>query len=123
MVTDPAEINRLSYTLMNTARRDFISLENDVWTHRSTSPRRACAERVEAELRDAGDRLLAVEEASDAEVRAVYDVNVDVEIAQDVLFGSIIFRLVSGHAPLTPTEADAALTGLFAQGGQRGSST
>ncbi|MEU7745525.1 TetR-like C-terminal domain-containing protein [Nonomuraea sp. NPDC049158] len=45
--------------------------------------------------------------------------DVDVEVAQDVLFGSIIFRLVSGHAPLTPTEAEAiakaALTGLLAQ--------
>ncbi|MFC5186596.1 TetR/AcrR family transcriptional regulator [Actinomadura harenae] len=43
--------------------------------------------------------------------------DIDVEIAQDVLFGSIIFRLVSGHAPLTPAEAeaiaDAALTGLL----------
>ncbi|HUR03795.1 MAG TPA: TetR-like C-terminal domain-containing protein [Nonomuraea sp.] len=43
--------------------------------------------------------------------------DVDVEVAQDVLFGSIIFRLVSGHAPLTPTEAEAlakaAFTGLL----------
>lgn len=45
--------------------------------------------------------------------------DIDVEVAQDVLFGAIIFRLVSGHAPLTPTEAeaiaDAALTGLLTQ--------
>ncbi|RJL35333.1 TetR/AcrR family transcriptional regulator [Bailinhaonella thermotolerans] len=45
--------------------------------------------------------------------------DIDVEVAQDVLFGAIIFRLVSGHAPLTPAEAEAmaeaALTGLLAR--------
>ncbi|WP_433438274.1 TetR/AcrR family transcriptional regulator [Nonomuraea sp. CA-141351] len=43
--------------------------------------------------------------------------DIDVEVAQDVLFGAIIFRLVSGHAPLGPSEADAmaeaALAGLL----------
>jgi AcrR family transcriptional regulator len=42
---------------------------------------------------------------------------VDVEIATDLLFGPLIFRLMSGHAPLTEAEADAiaaaALGGLL----------
>ncbi|HEY0495960.1 MAG TPA: TetR/AcrR family transcriptional regulator [Kutzneria sp.] len=44
--------------------------------------------------------------------------SVSVETAIDLLFGPLIFRLLSGHAPLTPAEADAiaaaALTGLLA---------
>lgn len=44
--------------------------------------------------------------------------DVDVEVAQDVLFGPLIFRLLTGHAPLTREEADriadAALAGLLA---------
>jgi hypothetical protein len=41
-----------------------------------------------------------------------------VDTAIDLLFGPLIFRLLSGHATLTPPEADAiadaALTGLLA---------
>jgi AcrR family transcriptional regulator len=44
-------------------------------------------------------------------------VDVDVEVATDILFGAIIFRLVSGHQALTPERADqiadAALHGLL----------
>lgn len=42
---------------------------------------------------------------------------ISVETAIDLLFGPLIFRLMSGHAPLTAAEADAistaALTGLL----------
>jgi AcrR family transcriptional regulator len=42
---------------------------------------------------------------------------VDVDTATDVLFGPLIFRLMTGHVPLTDTAAraiaDAALTGLL----------
>jgi AcrR family transcriptional regulator len=45
--------------------------------------------------------------------------DVDVEVAQDILFGPLIFRLLTGHAPLTEEQAaqiaDAALDGLLAQ--------
>lgn len=45
---------------------------------------------------------------------------VDVETAIDLLFGPLVFRLVSGHAPLGRVEADAlaaaALGGLLARG-------
>ncbi|MFI9384550.1 TetR/AcrR family transcriptional regulator [Kutzneria sp. NPDC052558] len=55
------------------------------------------------------DRALARDE-----VRA----EVSVETAIDLLFGPLIFRLLSGHAPLTVAEADAisgaALGGLLA---------
>jgi AcrR family transcriptional regulator len=44
---------------------------------------------------------------------------VDAEVATDLLFGPLIFRLLSGHAPLTPKNADAitkaALKGLKTQ--------
>ncbi|HEX4249953.1 MAG TPA: TetR/AcrR family transcriptional regulator [Pseudonocardia sp.] len=44
--------------------------------------------------------------------------DIDVEVAQDILFGPLIFRLLSGHAPLTQElaaqVADAALHGLLA---------
>jgi AcrR family transcriptional regulator len=43
---------------------------------------------------------------------------ISAETATDVLFGPLIFRLMTGHAPLTPEEADkissAALGGLLA---------
>ncbi len=43
--------------------------------------------------------------------------DVDVEIATDVLFGPVIYRLMSGHGPLGPDQADAiadaALGGLL----------
>lgn len=46
--------------------------------------------------------------------------DIDVEVAQDILFGPLIFRLLSGHAPLTEElagqVADAALHGLLAPG-------
>ncbi|GII52345.1 TetR family transcriptional regulator [Planotetraspora thailandica] len=48
------------------------------------------------------------------------DPSVDVETAIDVLFGPLIFRLMSGHMELTPGEADAisaaALDGLLRHG-------
>jgi len=41
---------------------------------------------------------------------------IDVEVATDLLFGPLVFRLVSGHAPLSPRNAraiaEAALAGL-----------
>jgi AcrR family transcriptional regulator len=44
--------------------------------------------------------------------------SVSVDTAIDLLFGPLIFRLLSGHAPLSPPDADAiasaALTGLLA---------
>jgi AcrR family transcriptional regulator len=50
--------------------------------------------------------------------RGEVDPAIDVEVAQDVLFGPLIFRLLSGHAPLTQDKADeiadAALRGLLA---------
>jgi AcrR family transcriptional regulator len=43
--------------------------------------------------------------------------DIDVEVAQDILFGPLIFRLLTGHAPLTQDKADeiadAALRGLL----------
>ncbi|MET1075522.1 MAG: TetR/AcrR family transcriptional regulator [Umezawaea sp.] len=51
--------------------------------------------------------------------RGEVDAEVDVETAIDMLFGPLIFRLLSGHAPLSPVEADAlaaaALHGLLAR--------
>ncbi|MDP9846588.1 TetR/AcrR family transcriptional regulator [Streptosporangium lutulentum] len=64
--------------------------------------------------REAGARLWrrAVE-------RGEVDAGVDVETAIDLLFGPLIFRLISGHAPLSVSEADAlsaaALNGLRAK--------
>ena len=50
--------------------------------------------------------------------RGEVDPAVDVEVAQDVLFGPLIFRLLTGHAPFTEEQAaqiaDAALDGLLA---------
>jgi AcrR family transcriptional regulator len=50
--------------------------------------------------------------------RGEVDVEIDVEVATDVLFGPLIFRLLSGHAPLNESEAEAiaaaALHGLLA---------
>jgi AcrR family transcriptional regulator len=50
--------------------------------------------------------------------RGEVDASIDVEVAQDILFGPLIFRLLSGHAPLTEDKADeiamAALNGLLA---------
>jgi Tetracyclin repressor-like, C-terminal domain len=43
--------------------------------------------------------------------------DIDAETATDLLFGPLIFRLMTGHQPLTPEEADkittAALGGLL----------
>jgi AcrR family transcriptional regulator len=53
-----------------------------------------------------------------AAAAGVVDSAVDAEIAMDVLVGPLIFRLVTGHAPLTDRNAeaivDAALSGLRA---------
>lgn len=49
--------------------------------------------------------------------RGEADPDVDAETATDILFGPLIFRLMSGHQPLTEAEADkistAALGGLL----------
>jgi AcrR family transcriptional regulator len=49
--------------------------------------------------------------------RGQLDQEVDVQVATDLLFGPLIFRLLSGHAPLTPKDAEsiarAALAGLL----------
>lgn len=49
--------------------------------------------------------------------RGEVDAEIDVEVAIDVLFGPLIFRLLSGHAPLNQAEAEAiaaaALHGLL----------
>jgi AcrR family transcriptional regulator len=49
--------------------------------------------------------------------RGEVDADIDVEVAQDLLFGPLIFRLMTGHRPLVPEEADkiaaAALSGLL----------
>jgi AcrR family transcriptional regulator len=54
---------------------------------------------------------------SRALARGEVDPAVDIEVAQDVLFGPLIFRLITGHAPFTPEQAeqiaDAALNGLL----------
>jgi AcrR family transcriptional regulator len=51
--------------------------------------------------------------------RGEVDAGIDVETATDILFGPLIFRLLSGHAPLVTSEADAlsaaALNGLLAK--------
>jgi AcrR family transcriptional regulator len=47
------------------------------------------------------------------------DAGIDVEVAQDLLVAPLIFRLMTGHRPLSPEEADkiaaAALSGLLRQ--------
>jgi len=49
--------------------------------------------------------------------RGEVDSGIDVEVAQDLLFGPLIFRLMTGHRPLIPEEAGkiaaAALGGLL----------
>jgi AcrR family transcriptional regulator len=59
--------------------------------------------------------------------RGEVDAGIDVEVAQDILFGPLIFRLLSGHAPLTPEQADqiadAALQGLLTDPRPRRSNT
>jgi AcrR family transcriptional regulator len=49
--------------------------------------------------------------------RGEVDPAIDVDVAQDILFGPLIFRLLTGHAPLTAEQArqitDAALRGLL----------
>ncbi|MEU6697722.1 TetR/AcrR family transcriptional regulator [Pseudonocardia sp. NPDC046786] len=54
--------------------------------------------------------------------RGEVDGSIDVEVAQDVLFGPLIFRLLTGHARLGPAEADAiasaALHGLLRRGSE-----
>lgn len=51
--------------------------------------------------------------------RGEVDSEIDVSTAADLLFGPLVFRLISGHAPLSKTEADAltlaALHGLLAK--------
>lgn len=53
--------------------------------------------------------------------RGEVDADIDPEVAQDILFGPLVFRLLSGHAPLTPELADqiadAALRGLLTDTG------
>jgi hypothetical protein len=45
--------------------------------------------------------------------------DVDAEVAEDILSGPLIFRLLTGHAPLTQEQAvqiaDAARDGLLAR--------
>jgi AcrR family transcriptional regulator len=52
--------------------------------------------------------------------RGEADPSIDAETATDVLFGPLIFRSLTGHAPLTPEQADAvsaaALNGLLLRG-------
>ncbi|MFC4943717.1 TetR/AcrR family transcriptional regulator [Pseudonocardia sp. GCM10023141] len=54
--------------------------------------------------------------------RGEVDAGIDVEVAQDILFGPLIFRLLTGHAPLTVEQADqiadAALRGLLTDAGR-----
>jgi AcrR family transcriptional regulator len=49
--------------------------------------------------------------------RGEVDAGIDVEVAQDLLVAPLIFRLMTGHRPLIPEEADkiaaAALSGLL----------
>lgn len=49
--------------------------------------------------------------------RGEVDPDTDVEVATDVLFGPLVFRLLTGHAPLTDEQADqiadSALHGLL----------
>jgi hypothetical protein len=49
--------------------------------------------------------------------RGEVDAGIDVEVAQDLLAAPLIFRLMTGHRPLLPEEADkiaaAALSGLL----------
>lgn len=60
---------------------------------------------------------------SRALARGEVEPGIDVEVAQDVLFGPLIFRLLTGHAPLTGEQAaqiaDAALDGLLTAAGRR----
>jgi AcrR family transcriptional regulator len=59
--------------------------------------------------------------------RGEVDPTVDVEVAYDVLFGPLIFRLLSGHAPLSPELADeiadAVLHGLLTPAGAEPTTT
>jgi AcrR family transcriptional regulator len=49
--------------------------------------------------------------------RGEVNADIDAEVAIDILFGPLIFRLMSGHQPLSPEQADkitaAALEGLL----------
>jgi AcrR family transcriptional regulator len=51
--------------------------------------------------------------------------DVDVDVAMDMLFAPIIYRLLAGHAPLSPSLAkkiqDAAFTGLITRSASRNS--
>jgi AcrR family transcriptional regulator len=70
----------------------------------------------------AGRRRAIGELWARALARGEADPGIDVEVAQDVLFGPLVFRLLSGHAPLTGEEAeqiaDAALRGLLTPAGR-----
>ena len=67
----------------------------------------------------AGRRQAIAELWQRAKERGEVRSDVDVEVAQDILFGPLIFRLLSGHAPLTEEQAaqiaDAALNGLLTE--------
>jgi AcrR family transcriptional regulator len=70
-----------------------------------------------------GDRRKAIAKVwQRALSRGEVNAEVDVEIAIDVLFGPLIFRLLTGHAPLTRAEAnavaDAVLIGLLSEHGR-----
>jgi hypothetical protein len=46
--------------------------------------------------------------------RGEVDTSIDVEVAIDILFGPLIFRLLSGHQPLTSDDArQIATTALY----------
>jgi hypothetical protein len=55
--------------------------------------------------RRAEGRLLLEQGIRDRELRA----DVDVDVALDVLYGPLFFRLLSGHAPLDRAFVDAVL--------------
>lgn len=70
-----------------------------------------------------GDRRKAIAKVWQRALdRGEVKAEVDVEVAIDVLFGPLIFRLLTGHASLTRGEADAVadavLTGLLSEQGR-----
>jgi AcrR family transcriptional regulator len=70
-----------------------------------------------------GDRRKAIAKVWQRALnRGEVNADVDVEIAIDVLFGPLIFRLLTGHAPLARADADAVadavLTGLLSEQGR-----
>jgi AcrR family transcriptional regulator len=51
--------------------------------------------------------------------RGELDPNIDIDVAMDIVYGPLIFRMLTGHAPLNDREAeaivDAALSGIWAK--------